>query len=55
MSMVESPVTHTAEAEVKRASIKLSLWTLAEKGRYRSTAPIRMVYKKLIKSILFGE
>jgi hypothetical protein len=55
MSMTTSPVTHTAEVEVKRASTNRRGSFAAEKGNHRRIAPARMTPAKLRAKILAGE
>jgi hypothetical protein len=54
MSMTTSPVTQTAEAEVKRASTNRRGSFVAEKGNHRRIAPVRMTPAKLRTKILAG-
>jgi hypothetical protein len=55
MSMTTSPVTQTAEVEVKRASTKRRVLLEAEKGNHRRIPPIRITAAKLRTKILLGE
>jgi hypothetical protein len=55
MSMTTRPVTQTAEVEVKRASTKRRLPSVAEKGNQRRIPPIRITPIKLRTKILVGE
>jgi hypothetical protein len=55
ISITARPVTHTAEAEEKRASIK-EIWPRpAEKGSQRRRAPMRITEAKLKMNIFCGE
>jgi hypothetical protein len=49
-----SPVTQTAEVEVKRASTKRRCPLAAEKGDLRRRLPVRITTAKLITKILTG-
>jgi hypothetical protein len=48
-------VTHTAEVEVKSASIKRSLFCVTEKGSHKDSAPNKITEAKLKTNILVGE
>jgi hypothetical protein len=54
VSTTTSPVTQTAEVEVKRASTKRRAPLVAEKGKLRRMAPERMTPEKLRTKILVG-
>jgi hypothetical protein len=55
VSTTTSPVTQTAEVEVKRASTKRRLPFAAENGNQRRIAPVRITPAKLRTKILVGE
>jgi hypothetical protein len=55
VSRTTRPVTHTAEVEVKRASINRREFWEAEIGKLRRIAPVRMTPAKLRTKILAGE
>jgi len=54
-SIGASPVTHTAEAEVNRASTAERGFEVAEKGSQSTRPPRRMIPAKLRMKILSGE
>jgi hypothetical protein len=55
VSTTTSPVTQTAEVEVKRASISRRGILAAEIGKLRRIVPVRMTPAKLRTKILVGE
>jgi hypothetical protein len=54
VSTTTSPVTQTAEVEVKRASTKRRCSFVAEKGNLRRMVPARITAAKLRTNILVG-
>jgi hypothetical protein len=56
VSTVMSPVTHTAEVAVNRASIRESFSApFQEKGRYRTTVPRAIMARKYEKRNNFSD